>query len=182
MRRRETAGMRFWKALSAAGCWLVVCAVAVCAQPVVEHSLATAAGTAGAAAGKGVGKSMGGVFDTLGKTLEKAGTSGAETATSRSKPVTTASAAVPATKPKPAREFPDPKGITVGLEREELIRKFGEPSMKTTDTQEAQLVETCWYTAAKSGAVVVTLRDGKVTEVTPESTPKRQNAAVVVLQ
>ena len=54
--------------------------------------------------------------------------------------------------------------------------------MKTTDLRDAQLVETCWYTPAKFGAVVVTLRDGKVTAVAPQSPPKPQNQAVVVLQ
>ena len=170
------------KALSAVGCWLAVCAVAACGQSVVEHSLATAAGTAGAAAGKGAGKSIGGVFDKLGKTLEQAGKPGAQTAASSPKPGATVIDAVPVVKPKPAGEFPDPKGITMGLAREELLRKFGEPSIKTIHTQGPQVVETYWYAPAKSDAVVVTLRDGKVTAVTPESPPKQPEAAVVVLQ
>jgi hypothetical protein len=174
--------MRLSKPVRAAGSWLVVCALAVCGQSVVEHSLATAAGAAGAAAGKGAGKSIGGVFDKLAKTLDSAAKPASQTATRNSKPVTTATDIVPAKEPAAAREFPDPQGITVGLEREELIRKFGEPSMKTTDVRDAQLVETCWYTPAKFGAVVVTLRDGKVTAVAPQSPPKPQNPAVVVLQ
>lgn len=43
-------------------------------------------------------------------------------------------------------------------------------------------METYWYAPAKSDAVVLTLRDGKVTAVTPESPPKQPEAAVVVLQ
>jgi hypothetical protein len=61
---------------------------------------------------------------------------------------------------------PDPAQIQRGMDRQYLIRKFGEPAMKVGGVEGSHAVETWCY---GSGAKIVTLKlfDGKVTSVIP---------------
>jgi hypothetical protein len=144
----------------------LVAAAAASAQTMVEYSLGSASSAAGAAGMKGVGNSAAAALDKAAKALGK--TAPAETRSSTSIVLPGAAPAVG----KPVKfTAPDPAQIHLGMDRDELIRKFGEPAMKISGTENS--AETWWY---GSGAEEVTLKllDGKVTSVTP---PVSQAAA-----
>jgi hypothetical protein len=174
--------MKIWTSLWLSACLLAGWPVVAYSQTVAEHALVTAGSSAAATASRSAGKAVGAVFDKLGKTLDKSGKSGAQAVAGKTQPVKAGAGPAAPVKTEPLREFADPTGITVGLERRDLIEKFGEPTMKTSDTQGAELVETYWYTPARRDGVVVTLRDGKVTVVAPAAKEKQQSASVIVLQ
>ncbi|MEK7409387.1 MAG: hypothetical protein AAB225_30345 [Acidobacteriota bacterium] len=153
--------------------FLAAVAIAAPAQTVVEHAVIGAAGAKAAAAAAGVGKAAGSILEGVRRQLQSAAKPGAQVA------VPAGMAAEPAPKPAPAIEYADPAGITVGLERAELLRKFGEPSMKTAASDGA---ETWFYTPPNRDGIVATLCDGKVTAVSPAPKPKQETAAVVILQ
>ena len=50
------------------------------------------------------------------------------------------------------------------MERAELIRKAGKPSMALSSTESSVLVETCWYRAGADNITVI-LRNGKVASI-----------------
>ena len=65
------------------------------------------------------------------------------------------------------KQFPSAKGVVIGVEREEIAEKFGEPSLATTSMSEnGRVVETLVY-ARKSGrdVTVIRIEDGKVLSV-----------------
>jgi Flp pilus assembly pilin Flp len=132
------------------------------------HAAGTS-GVAGAAGGKNIGKSLGAVFDKTGRTLQTAGQPSAATA---AKPAAAGHSSEPAaeTAAKPvAAELPavDPAAITPGLDRKDLLAKFGGPSMQLTSTDGSDQVEKLYYRRAGHETVVVTLRNGKVASVSP---------------
>lgn len=146
-------------------------------QAIVEHTTATAAGTAGAAAGgQGVSKSIGGILGNLGKTLEKVKNPDASqesagptqmvtpTAPARNTVETAREAGAPAETPvrKPVR----PEFIKIGMARTELVKRVGSPFMKTSRVDGADFFET-YYFNAEEDIVVVTLREGRVTDISP---------------
>jgi len=69
--------------------------------------------------------------------------------------------------PKPApvpKEFPQPREISVGAERENIAERFGQPALATTTTSDdGRVMETLVY-ARKSGrdVTVIRIEDGKV--------------------
>jgi hypothetical protein len=158
-------------------------------QTLVEYGLgAAAAGTAGAAGARGGGIS--GVFSNLSKTLNtttdgaaKASTAApAKGAAPKAKPAPTAQAApaaqaaqTPAEPPKPAVVYEDPIGIKAGMERTELLSRFGEPAMKimTGGASESLMYDT------KESAVDVEMRAGKVYSVRAKSKAKQQSVVTV---
>ena len=149
---------------------------AVLGQALVEYTLGVGRAAAAAPAAKRAGDATAATLEKLGKTMGQAGQVAAKT-TGR------APALGDAQKPRgPLGPFADPAQITVGLERGEVLRRFGEPSMKTTDTQGKELVETFWYSLRERDPVVVTLRDGKVAAVSANPPAKPQNTAVVIVQ
>ena len=146
-------------------------------QAMVEHALGTARAGAAGGAMKGAGKSAGGVLGNATKALDKAAGKPATStpAAKAAKPPSPAAAApgqpapaAPAATPEPPRPAMDPSLVTAGLERQELLAKFGKPSMKMTGMNGGQVVETYWYHPAGHDTVVVTLRDGKVAAVRAE--------------
>lgn len=145
---------------------LALVATASFAQTMVEYSLGAAKSAAGAAAMKRTGDSTAAALDKAAKTLGK----NAPAATRSSTSVVRLAAAAEPTKPVKFAT-PDPAQIKPGMDRDELIRKFGEPAMKISGSENA--IETWWY---GSGAEAVTLKllDGKVTSVIP---PVSQTAA-----
>jgi len=80
-------------------------------------------------------------------------------------------------KAKPAIIYEDAAGIRRDMDRAELLRRFGAPSMRITDSpgHEALTYE------SKGGRVEVDLCDDKVADVQLRSKPK-QESAVVLLQ
>jgi hypothetical protein len=163
-------------------------------QAMVEYGLGiAAAGTAGAP-GQAASRGIAGIFSNLQKTLNstaesaKAPAAGAPAPAAAPKrtagvrPPQTAAVtppqanAQPAEPPKPAVVHEDPAGITVGLDRAELLSRFGEPAMKITA---AAGRESMTY-QAKDGNIEVEMRDGKVAAVQSKAKPK--HTAIVVLQ
>jgi hypothetical protein len=153
-------------------------AVAACGQAIVEHSVATAGSSAATAGVSGAGKSIGGVFRSLNETLDKAGgpgTAEGNGSTPAPKAVTTgyersrpSAKPVPASKPVPISKPIDPSQVTVGLDRAELIERFGEPVLSFSETRNSQLVERLWYnTTTTTDQLEIRLIGDKVASVRP---------------
>ncbi|MBI3665646.1 MAG: hypothetical protein HY236_05365 [Acidobacteria bacterium] len=162
-------------------CLLPVFSVCSYGQAMVEHALGTARAGAAGGAMKGAGKAAGGVLGNAAKALDQAagkpdGQANTSAKSVKAGPSTPTSTNSPAPVPAPASAAAaepsppalDPSQITVGLERRELVAKFGKPSMKMTAMNASQVVETYWYRAASRDTVVVILRDGKVASVNSE--------------
>ncbi len=153
------------KALKAAVALLVL-PLAAFPQAIIEYGAGVGrAGVAGAGVGV-VGKSAGQLLDKSSKAMGRVQTQPGKTAT----PVANVSDPVPEIEvkiPPPGSKTPaiDPAAIPVGLDREELFRQFGKPSMRMTQQQGNDVIEKCWYRAAGFDPVVVTLRNGKVASV-----------------
>jgi len=144
------------------------------AQAAVEYSTTTAAGTTGAAtAGKSTGKSIGGAFNKLGKALDKATAKESESkepAPAAKKSSTVTKAVTPAAPtPAAARSGPvEVDRIKEGMSRAALIDSVGKPFMKISQTDEGGFSETYYYHGPEE-TVIVTLRGGKVTQVSTGS-------------
>src|SRR5579863_1501082 len=110
------------------------CAVAARGQAVVEHSLATAGASAASAGIKGAGESIGGVLRGLSGTIDKAGTANRSVNTPAAGEATAPSVgSKSAAKPPVASPPIDPSQVTVGLDGDELIRRFGEPVLRFSE-------------------------------------------------
>jgi hypothetical protein len=154
------------KRLALSGTLLLLLPALAGAQAMVEYGAGVArGGVTGAAAGSGVGKSTGTVFDKAGQTLKYA-----------AKPSNAKYPIITASDPKlvapPAARVPppevannpvlDPAEVKEGLERQELIDKFGKPSMKITMMDGSDVVERLLYRAPSRDTVLVIVRNGKV--------------------
>lgn len=150
----------------------VFCAAAAYGQTIVEHSAATAGASTAAVGAKGAGKSIGGVFRGLSETLDKAGTGKGTGSAPATATVTTLSVPSKQTaKPVPASKPIDPSQVTEGLDRDELIARFGEPLLQLSEKRNSQLVERLWYRTA-SDQVEIKLIDGKVASLRPPASSK----------
>jgi hypothetical protein len=130
-------------------------------QAMVEFGTLTGR-AAGASGGANVGKSIVDVFGKVNQSLSAAGTATAD-AVAKPKPLT----AVPAvTTAKPAEPLipPDLSGLVMGMDRTDMLKKVGKPSMSITGVEDATQVETCWYRSG-STSVTVTLREEKVATI-----------------
>jgi len=152
-------------------------AAAACGQAIVEHSLATAGSSAATSGMSGAGKSIGGVFGSLNKTLDKAGT--AKTATARGNtPAPRAATTVSGRSKQAAKLIPaskpiDPSEVNLGLDRAELIKRFGPPVLSFSETRNSQLVERLWYnTTATTDQLEIRLIGDKVASVRPPASRK----------
>jgi tetratricopeptide (TPR) repeat protein len=138
------------------------------ATKVVPSVAASGSAEASAASARveGTGKSIGGVFRSLSETLDKAGTAKENGNTPATKAVTTLSgrSKQPA-KPVPARKRIDPSQVTEGLDRAELIRRFGEPVLRFSERSNSQLVERLWYNTTMSDQLEIKLIGDKVASV-----------------
>jgi hypothetical protein len=163
----------FWPAVA-----LLTLACAARAQDAVEHAAATANATS-ATGMRSVGKGAASVMDKAAKTLGQAAApaSGSSTAVVLPGPAGKPGAAVKVTPPDPAL-------IAAGMDREELLRRFGEPAMKTSGDEDSDAVETWWY-GSGSATVTVKLVDGKVRTVLPPArpapAPRKPDTVVTVL-
>ncbi len=171
--------MRTYKCFFLVACLLCL-SVRLSGQAAAEAGAATAAGATGAAAsGKGVSKSIGGVFDSLGKKLEKstgerATEEDAKTVPSSPKPAPAKAVTVPAGTAaaplKPVRLVKSSE-IKLGTPRADVVREFGQPYMMISQADETGLLQRYFYQGVDE-PVVVTFRQGKVTEVTPAPNSK----------
>lgn len=143
--------------------WILTAGAALLhAQAMIEYG-ATAGRSAGAVGAAGAGKSAVKIFDKLSTSLAGAAKVD-ETPSPRSVSPTVAVAATTAPAPAPAPAAPpDFTALVAGMDRADLFKKVGKPSMTMSSMESSKLTETCWY---KSGAanVTVILRDGKVAE------------------
>jgi len=161
----------------ALACLLILVAAAA-AQDMVEHAAGTAKATS-AAGMQGAGKAAASVLDKAVKALDAGGTPSPAAVTSVMLP------AAPA-KPGPPVKVtaPDPALITLGMAQEELVRKFGQPAMKSSGTADSDAGETWWY-GSGADTVTVTLADGKVRMVSPSArptpAPRKPDTQVTVL-
>ena len=136
------------------------------AQTMVEYGVS--AGRSGAAAGAvGPGRSATTIFDKINKSLGGAAKADSGPKTGSSSPAVAVSAVTPAAAPTPAEPQlpPDFTALATGMERADLLKKIGKPSMSMSSMESSQLVETYWYRGA-AASVTVVLRDGKVAEIT----------------
>lgn len=162
----------------------VLWAVAACGQAIVEHSLATSGASAAAGGVSGAGKSIGGVFRGLSETIDKAGTAKASgttpapipAATSAPNAATTPSpgGSKPSAKPVPASKPVDPSEVTPGLDRAELIQRFGEPVLSFSERRHSQLVERLWYNTTGPDQLEIQLIGDKVASVRPPANRKQE--------
>jgi hypothetical protein len=137
------------------------------AQAMVEYGAGVArGGVTGAAAGNGIGKSTGKVFDKAGQTLKYARPAGSNAKyplASPSDPKLAARPAAPTPQPEVANNpVLNPAEVKEGLERQELLDKFGKPSMKITMMDGSDVVERLLYRAPSRDTVLVIVRNGKV--------------------
>jgi len=143
-------------------------------QAAVEYTVGAGASTGAAAGAKGAGQAVGGVFGALSKTLDQApkanGTTPAATSPAAGTPATTAKAASIVTKPI------DPTYVTIGMERDEILNRFGEPATRTSQIRRSQMLDTFWYKTEKD-ELIVSLIDGKVVSTVLASQRKRTAVA-----
>jgi hypothetical protein len=111
----------------------------------------------------------------LSKTLDQAPKAGAPAAasssTSTSAPAASAKTASVLTRPI------DPAQVAIGMERDEMISRFGEPATRTSQIRRAQMVDTFWYRTQGKDELIVTLNDGKVVSTVLASQRKRSSVA-----
>jgi hypothetical protein len=127
----------------------------------VEAGAAGSAAATAATGAKGVGTGIGGVLESLGKTLDQAQDSAPKVV-----PVTTRRSATPVpVKPKkdtvPPPSYEDALGIEKGMSCEEVTRRFGPPAMAFATEADAKTMS---Y-ATKAGGVQVECESGKVASV-----------------
>ena len=158
----------------------VLWAVAACGQAIVEHSLATSGASAAAGGVSGAGKAIGGVFRSLSETIDKAGTAKASgtapAPTSAPNAATTPSqgGSKPSVKPVPASKPVDPSEVIPGLDRAELIQRFGEPVLSFSERRHSQLVERLWYNTTGPDQLEIQLIGDKVASVRPPANRKQE--------
>lgn len=147
------------------------------AQAVAEYG--AAAGSSGAAsAGAATGKSVVNIFGKTNRALAGAGVAGDRKPRPGTVPASSAptGATDPGTAPKqaaPPELPPDLAALATGMERADMLKKVGKPSMSMSGVESHTLVETCWYKSG-SDSVTVILRDGKVASISglEKSAPK----------
>jgi hypothetical protein len=141
-------------------------------QAIIERGVLDGRSAAGAA---GVGKSVTGVLGQIGKTMNEA------TKVEAPKPAP----AVRPPAPEPELEAPKPPApatpaapvdfglVVAGMDRAELMKLVGKPSMSVSGVESSLLRETYWYQTATESITVI-LRDGKVVSITrvPKSASK----------
>jgi hypothetical protein len=134
----------------------------IVAQAMVENAIISGAGANSAAPIRWTGKAIGSAAQTVSKTLEP------ETASKSSKRGRRSARTVPPrietpveAEAKAEASFEDPSAIPQGLEYEELVRRFGPPSLQlTTGPADATL---SYVSNQKSVGVI--MHNGKVASV-----------------
>lgn len=145
--------------------------ISLFAQAVVESAIITAGSATAAGGASGVGKSIGGVFNSLNKTLSKI-KDGAPPAASPEKAEELVSTRIAAGEPAPEVAKRDPIDISAikpGMKRSELIERTGNPSLKITRNDGPAFLETMWYERPGQPDTVIQLKNGVVDRVEASS-------------
>ena len=142
---------------------LFVSEATISAQAIVESALGASRAATTTAPARGLSDAAVGIFGSLDKVLKAAQgqeSSSIASSTSRSgRPAASKAKTDPAEATKPAPVYEDPLGIRVGLGYDELIRRFGPPSMQITSGPDAKTLSYL----TKNGFVQVECENGKVT-------------------
>jgi tetratricopeptide (TPR) repeat protein len=77
-------------------------------------------------------------------------------------------------KPVPASKRIDPSQVTEGLDRAELIKRFGEPVLRFSERSNSQLVERLWYNTTMSDQLEIKLIGDKVASFRPPASKKQE--------
>jgi len=148
------------------------CAAISWGQAAVETAVGAGASTGAAAGAKGAGQAVGGVFGALSKTLDQAPKASGTNSTGASPATSTpAKAAAIVTK------LIDPAQVTIGMERDEVLNRFGEPATRTSQIRRSQMMDTFWYKTESKDELIVSLTDGKVVSTALASQRKRTAVA-----
>lgn len=148
-------------------CLIIALPLLASGQDIVEHSLLTGhVSTSAAGAGKGVSKSIGGVFGSLDRVL--GGQKSGDASTSPSEVI---SVSVDRQREVYTPTPVSPLQVEVGMDRELILKQFGKPFMRTARAEGPELIEVFIYPNPNGDMTVLTLREGKVTAVSP--TPAR---------
>jgi hypothetical protein len=156
-----------------------VCPIAA-AQGVVEYGLGAGRAATTAAPARDLGKQIGGMLDSLNKAANSGEGQAAPKAQSSSGARRRTTAASARTKTAshaptgPAPVYEDPRHIEAGIGYEELVRRFGPPSMEVTTRPGRRTLS---Y-AARENAVAVNLENEKVVSTAAAET--RQSAVVLL--
>src|SRR5262245_41475434 len=147
--------------------WIVTAgATLLHAQVMIEYG--ASAGRSGAAAGAaGAGRSATKIFDKINTSLAGAARTtddvkNSPSSSSASRAVTAAPTAPPPAPPALPADF---TALVIGMDRADLLKKVGKPSMSMSGVESSKAVETCWYKVGAESVTVI-LRDGKVAEIT----------------
>lgn len=156
------------------------CAALTWGQAAAEYTVGAGAATGAAAGAKGAGQAVGGVFGAVTQTLNKAGKSGAPgtTAAAPSSTISVVSAS-PAKTASVATRPIDPSQVAVGMDRDELLTRFGEPATRTSQIRRSRMIDTFWYQTTSKDELIVSLTDGKVVSAVLASQRKRSQTASV---
>jgi hypothetical protein len=127
-------------------------------QAAVEAGIGAAASSIGTSGARGVGKSIGGAFGKLTEALKSPGST---TTTPSAKPVARR-ADPPMIPAATAIVYEDALQIEKGMEREELLRRFGPPALQIASGSEEQTMS---YLSV-GGVVQLELQGGRVVGVT----------------
>ncbi len=149
--------------------------VAAFGQAVTEYGLGAGRGAITTAPTRSLGKGIGGIVDSLNKTIDsnhqavaaepatpqpstrKPQAAGPKQSTKPADPKPdTAETAAPT--PPPAPVYEDPKQIQAGIAYDEMLRRFGPPSMSVTSETGSR---TLWYSAGDT-TYQFEMEDGKV--------------------
>ena len=155
------------------------CAAISWGQAAVESAVAAGASTGAAAGAKGAGQAAGGVFGALSKTLDQASKPGAPAAATSSSASAgaTANQATPAKTSSVVTKPIDPSQVAIGMDRDDVLNRFGEPATRTAQIRRAQMVDTFWYKTESKDELIVSLLDGKVVSTVLASQRKRNTVA-----
>ena len=127
---------------------------AASAQSTVEYGGLAGGSATGAAQHQKTGKEIGGVWNSLSKTLQGSSAPAAKRAPARAKK------AAPAVTPAPT-VHEDPSAIPTGIAYDDVVRRFGTPSFEVTTGPHTKTLS---Y-QSKDGGVDVDLQDGAVLKV-----------------
>ena len=138
--------------LAASALWLATTGIAS-AQATVEYGLGAARAATTTAPAAGIGKALSGLAGKLD------GTTKAPQPDSAARPSATPPG-TPGTAAPPAKKWEDPSAIETGLAYDELLRRFGPPSLEITGETGKMLTY-----SSRDGAFHIGVEDGQVTSI-----------------
>ena len=150
------------------GLLLVILPGLLDAQAGVEYATGAGRAASTAAPAQKAGKAIAGAFDSLNRTLQNSEGSKPATPSATPGPHRAKKAAIVKTQPqtdvaepKVDVSYEDPSGIQQGMEYDEIVGRFGPPSLKLTTGPGEEIL----YYTKKDLKVDTTMRNGKVTAV-----------------